>query len=135
MKGSTPLRRWRELTREEIACAQESLRAWGYPRELDADDIDSSIWARWGPDALVWWMPVGFDTYSVHVCFAPSARQRTGLEFRRFLQGLDLIGEFLGGKRLVALPIDNTRALIHDLGLRAGWELEGDMLVRELQEG
>jgi hypothetical protein len=92
-------RRLRELrTPEERHLAAAEAHAWGYPRTIRPDEIEGSVWLRYGPD-VIWWLQQDTDCEDneirLHVCVAPGARSR--VYPRRWMTAVEVVAELLPG--------------------------------------
>lgn len=94
---------------------------WGYPRALDAAEVNHSKWFSYGPH-VVWWLNRNVlhkdRELSLHICIDPAFRGR--VYGRKFLYAVEIVGELLHAERLVSwMPKDSpTEGYL----ARMGWQ-------------
>lgn len=130
------MRRFRELTTP----IQKGLGAidaieWEFPRAIPKDETENSAWFRWGSDVVFWYVWDGElpKVLRLHVAVRPESRSRW--LSRRWLLGIQLIGELLGAASLEAT--DCTGAITEaSYWPRVGWTtVEAGLWRLELTDG
>ena len=89
--------------RDEIAGAAEQVKAWGYPRELEPEDLDG-LWVavEAGERVVAWywlvWVRPG--DAALHICADPAHRSHSAA--RHVLRSFAWVGELMGARRVWA---------------------------------
>ena len=92
----------REVPADGRLEAAAQAMSWGYPREIEDSEAETTTWVQYGPDVLVWYMDLPIEgALAVHACAAPSARGAMGTE--RQMIAMEIVGELLGAERLYSL--------------------------------
>ena len=111
------MRRWTHLaTDAAIERAAFDLSLWGY-RELAETEKEMSHWYRFGDDAIVffnWHDDCWLGEVAVHVCVKPESR--SSWQARRFMQGIEIVGELLGFYRLRGQEPNGEHGYLKRLG-------------------
>ncbi len=124
---------WATEPDQKRACALDVI-SWHYPRPIWPFELESGYWFRYGPSAVFWYQWLDSDptlrSLILHLCIAPEAR---GLIYPRdWLAGVRILGEILGGDRLIVTGVVGD-AKIPEYLKRMGWEEREGALVFELQ--
>jgi len=104
---------------------------WGFPREIDADEIESSYWFRLGQDVVFWYESVpGLPGLWVHLAVSPHGREN-GWGQRRWIVASEIIGELLGADRLRFVGFAGVNN-VTDYLTRMGWQEDATGLHKML---
>lgn len=122
------MRRFREVVRDvDCARAAELVAKWGYPRAIESAEVELGYWYLYGAEVVIWycWLVEDPGTLLVHLCMDPGVRSR--VYPRRFLVGLEILGEALGAERLMFVSADPVRdGDVLGYVERLGWMRESD---------
>lgn len=120
--------------------AMATVRAWGYPRELTAHEVNLGSWFSYGMDVIFWFAPIPVlpGVVALHVAVDPESQRRHGSHARRLFAGIEVLADLLNVQCLVAADCTDTGVVAGYLE-RLGWEQreipeleDGDWYVREL---
>jgi len=126
MLTSAPTRRFRELIgAADCQRAAELVGKWGYPRAIESEELGLGYWFVYGSEVVHWycWLIPDPGTLLVHLCVDPKHRRR--IYPRRFLVGLEILGEALGAQRLLFATSDPAVEILGYVE-RLGWTRESD---------
>lgn len=93
---------------------------WGYPRPLEALDLDPlTRWIAFGDDCVFWYFLID-DSMWVHICCAPDS-SFIG-DVRRWHTTLESLAQLSGAERLRARPSCDSGSKVAGYLARLGWE-------------
>ena len=91
------MRRFRVIKDTEMAGLQAC--AWGFPRNVELKECVPGAWFEYGDDSILWFTHDGDPSeLQFHFVVAPEARGT--INARRLMQGVELLAELAGAKRL-----------------------------------
>lgn len=132
------MRFWNSVAHDDRHGAAEQAMAWGYPREIEDEEVDASSWLRFGDDVIVWFgLGINDESLTPYLCIKPESRGRVASA--RAMTGIEIVGELLGAKFLyMFLPPpeiwEDTRyppAMVTRRALRRyGWVDCGDFGIK-----
>lgn len=115
------MRRFKRLDEDCIWGAVDAIGRWGYPRDIEPQEVTEGMWFAFGKDLFFWFVPItGYVPGAVafHICKQGGTDVQR--EARRFLTGVEVIAETLGVKCLVG-TFPKERQDLQEYCKRLGW--------------